>query len=180
MMKKHNDGYTLILVLVVMVVLCLVAVSILSVAASNWKKQQDSVARMQAKYEAQGRIEQIFATLQSEFESRTTAESFGQADLDLLNQIKDDDETTHKIVECAKILPYEDNKNYIRIEVDAYSPMQDGQYVCVSCELMLQPETGNITVVPGDQNSDDLYWIEKPVLSYSAYEITVIEGGNGQ
>lgn len=58
MMKKHNEGYTLVLVLVVMVVLCLVSVSVMTFSLRNLQNQQASVERMQAKYAAEGEIEQ--------------------------------------------------------------------------------------------------------------------------
>ena len=65
-MKKHDEGYALVLVLVVMLVLCLVATSVLTIALNNLKKQETSVARMKAKYEAQGKIEEFYARVQSE------------------------------------------------------------------------------------------------------------------
>lgn len=64
-MKKHNEGYTLPLVMVVMVILCLVAVSIMSVALRNLKAQQASVQRMQDQYVAAGMIEKVVAQLES-------------------------------------------------------------------------------------------------------------------
>lgn len=56
-MRKHNDGYVLPFVLVVLVVVCLVAVSLMSSALSNLQRQQASIQRMEAKYAAQGEIE---------------------------------------------------------------------------------------------------------------------------
>lgn len=61
-MKKQNEGYVLPFVLVVTVVLCLVAVAVLSSALDNFTAQQDSIARMQDKYAAQGEIEKIVAS----------------------------------------------------------------------------------------------------------------------
>lgn len=62
-MKKRDEGYVLPLVLVVMVILCLVAVSVMSFALNNYKSQQASVQRMQDQYAAQGEIEKIVAKL---------------------------------------------------------------------------------------------------------------------
>lgn len=62
-MKKHDEGYVLPLVLVVMVVLCLVAVSVMSFALNNYKSQQASVQRMQDQYAAQGEIEKVVAKI---------------------------------------------------------------------------------------------------------------------
>lgn len=57
-MKRNDEGYVLILVLVVMIVLSLVAASVLTVSLRNLQNQQASLERMQDKYTAQGRIEQ--------------------------------------------------------------------------------------------------------------------------
>ena len=62
-MKKHNEGYTLVLVLVVMLVLTTVATAILTFSVSNLKNQQGMVDRMEAKYAAQGEIEKIVGQL---------------------------------------------------------------------------------------------------------------------
>lgn len=62
-MKKHNEGYVLPFVLVVLVVVCLVAVSLLSASLTNLNRQQASIDRMEAKYEAQGELEKTIANL---------------------------------------------------------------------------------------------------------------------
>ena len=60
-MKKHNDGYTLVLVLVVLVTLSLLATAVLSAGMRNLESQQSSVEYMQDKYAAQGQIEQLLS-----------------------------------------------------------------------------------------------------------------------
>ena len=62
-MKKHNEGYALVLVLVVITVLCLVAMAMMAASLKNLQNQQSSIARMEAKYEAQGEIEKAIANL---------------------------------------------------------------------------------------------------------------------
>lgn len=66
-MRKHNEGYTLVLVLVVMVVLCLVSMSIMTFSLRNLQNQQASVERMEAKYQAQGEIEKIMGQLEQAY-----------------------------------------------------------------------------------------------------------------
>lgn len=77
-MKKHNEGYTLVLVLVVMLVLTIVATAILTFSVSNLKNQQRMVDRMQDKYAAEGAIEAVMAQLDkieiSEVESDSARE----------------------------------------------------------------------------------------------------------
>lgn len=63
-MDKHNDGYALPFVLVVMVIICLVGVSILSASLNNLQNQQASIERMQAQYEVVGEIEKKMAQVE--------------------------------------------------------------------------------------------------------------------
>ena len=58
-MKKHDEGYVLPLVLVVMIVMCLIATSLMSFSLQNLKSQQASIDRMVEKYEVEGVIEII-------------------------------------------------------------------------------------------------------------------------
>ena len=58
-MKKHNEGYTLVYVLVVLAVLCLVASAVLSSAIRNLQFQKKAAASMADKYTVQGEIDRI-------------------------------------------------------------------------------------------------------------------------
>lgn len=62
-MKKHTEGYVMIYVLVVMVLLALVATGVLSVSLNNLKAQKAAGDRMQELYTAEGVAEQIFSEL---------------------------------------------------------------------------------------------------------------------
>lgn len=90
-MKKRDEGYALPFVLVVMVVLCLVAVSVMSFALRNLKSQQVSVQRMQDQYAAQGEIEKILAGLDTfsenesfEFDGEGLTVCYDNSDSELL------------------------------------------------------------------------------------------------
>lgn len=63
MMKKHNEGYTLPLVMVVLLVLAIVAVTIMTTSLKNMLRQQDFIEKMEDQYKAQGMIEEIVAKL---------------------------------------------------------------------------------------------------------------------
>lgn len=65
-MRKYDEGYALPFVLVVMVVLCLVAASLMTGSLRNLKSQQASIERMQDQYKAQGAIEKVVAQLEDE------------------------------------------------------------------------------------------------------------------
>lgn len=62
-MKKQDDGYVLVLVLVVMVVLGIVSAGLMTLGLSNLKSQRASVQRMEDKYAAMGQIEKAEAAL---------------------------------------------------------------------------------------------------------------------
>lgn len=62
-MKKHNEGYTLAMVLMVMLVLTTVSVAVLTAAVRNLTFQRDSVDRLNAQYQAQGQVERMLGEL---------------------------------------------------------------------------------------------------------------------
>lgn len=49
-MKKHNEGYVLVLVLVVILVISLLSAAILSFSLKNLQNQQAAVDRMEEEY----------------------------------------------------------------------------------------------------------------------------------
>ena len=60
-MKKHDEGYVLAYVTVVLLIFCLVATTILTGALHNLQSQQKAIARMQDQYAAEGMIEKVVA-----------------------------------------------------------------------------------------------------------------------
>ena len=206
-MKKHDEGYALVLVLVVMLVLCLVATSVLTIALNNLKKQETSVARMKAKYEAQGKIEEFYARVQSEIYRQMYVLEYADEEnegvihpatiakvivtpelLSIINQnvgvvISGDDEEKQ-----LGILKVNDGDTELRIRIEAYGDglndeKQIGdessiEQVCISCELVLKVKEPVITI-----DNTVCYELIEPVLGYSAYEVTVVtpeEGGVGE
>ena len=65
MRNKHNEGYTLPLVMVVLLVLAIVAVTIMTTSLKNMQRQQGFIETMKAQYEAQGKIEMIVAKMEN-------------------------------------------------------------------------------------------------------------------
>lgn len=74
MRNKHNEGYTLPLVMVVLLVLAIVAVTIMTTSLKNMLRQQSFIEQMQAQYDAQGKIEMVVAKLQNLDGETTLAE----------------------------------------------------------------------------------------------------------
>ena len=64
-MLKRNEGYALSYVLVVLLVLCGIAIAVMSISLNNLKNQQASIDRMVDKYAAQGMVEQVVAQLEN-------------------------------------------------------------------------------------------------------------------
>ena len=127
-MKKHDEGYVLPLVLVVMIVMCLIATSLMSFSLQNLKSQQASIERMQDKYVAEGAVE-IVTTLLIDSEFVNTNDIAAEAK----------SKTDCKIVECT-----------ISDDNEKCSVIATQGNVTVSCELSLKSENGKIEAVTYD------------------------------
>lgn len=64
-MKKNNEGYVLVFVVVVMLVLALVATAVMTFSLHSLKSQQNSIQRTQDQYAAGGEIEKVVALLKN-------------------------------------------------------------------------------------------------------------------
>ena len=64
-MKKHNEGYVLVYVTVVLILFSLIGSMILTSAMKNLNAQQAAITQMQDKYAAQGMIEKVLAQLEA-------------------------------------------------------------------------------------------------------------------
>ena len=62
-MKKHDEGYVLAYVTVVLLLFCLIATMILTGAMKNLTIQQDTVQHMKDRYAAEGMIQQVIAQI---------------------------------------------------------------------------------------------------------------------
>ena len=60
-MKKHDEGYVLAYVTVVLLLFCLIATMILTGSMKNLTAQQDTIQHMKDRYAAEGLIQQIIA-----------------------------------------------------------------------------------------------------------------------
>lgn len=73
-MKKHDEGYVMLLVVVVILVLSIVSAALMSMTVVNLKNQRNSVNRMQEKYSAQGELEKQVATVTANLEENSNLE----------------------------------------------------------------------------------------------------------
>lgn len=77
-MKKNNEGYVLVFVVVVMLVLALVATAVMTFSLHSLKSQQNSIQRTQDQYAAGGEIEKVVAKLENVTESESLSDICGQ------------------------------------------------------------------------------------------------------
>ena len=72
-MKKHDEGYVLVYVTVVLLVFCLVATTILTGALNNLRNQQNAIAKMEDQYAAAGEIEKVIASMDALIAGKATS-----------------------------------------------------------------------------------------------------------
>lgn len=174
-MKKHNEGYTLVLVLVVILVLAACATAVLSFSVQNLKTQQRMVERMQAKYEAQGEIEQIVAQLvQDSVYINEDGTALGS----------DKKEKNHKAVK--KWL----EKEYGIVLADDKIATEEDSF---TCNIQLSSTKGSYSIV-GDVilrgkievqtvDNKENYHMSEMEIDYKSYKtstVTASEGGSGE
>lgn len=78
-LRTDTGGYALIYVLIVVLVLCVVAVSVCTAALKNYQAQEESVRQTRQLYQAEGEIEK-FVALAEEVSSLRDSEEFDSED----------------------------------------------------------------------------------------------------
>ena len=73
-MKKHDEGYVMLLVVVVILVMSIVSAALMSMTVTNLRNQRNSVDRMKEKYAAQGEMEKLVAQLEAGIPEEVTVE----------------------------------------------------------------------------------------------------------
>ena len=182
-MKKHDEGYVMLLVVVVILVLSIVSASLMSITVANLKNQRNSVKRMQEKYSAQGALEKEIAKIQSSIPEKETVE------IAIINQQSADSmQEAVKNWITSKIDPEIKTENLsLPDETGAFHykilRSAETEEMQISCELKL---TGKATL---DETDPDLLpledgnmdairdgkikcEIEFQSLTYTSYEIT--------
>lgn len=169
-MKKHNEGYTLVLVLVVMLVLTTVATAILTFSVSNLKNQQAMVERMEAKYEAMGAIEAAMAQLDNlEKLENCTGKNIEEAQAILQEEIVTICENLY--LQCdVKIVP--DFLEWPKIEptsdVFEYKCSIVSESLRITCAFNI---SGKITSTDADIAGNKKYTFSEMKIELTSYEI---------
>ena len=163
-MKKHDEGYALVLVVVVIAVLGLVVIpSVLQGAVNNVESQRASVDRMIAKYEAQGEIEETVAKIQAELHLGASEKP---------NGANAEGAVKAWFADKTQLAPFQENIT-VSEEDGTFSciiPLSDENKV-ITCELEL---TGTVKRREGDLG----YKVTAEKLFYKSYDISI--GGAGE
>lgn len=168
-MRKHNEGYALPLVLVVMVVLCLVAMTMMSVSLRNMENQRASIERMQDQYIAEGAIEAVLAEMDNTNAVTITTDGANRFEDALTYRLKSYCESVNKdVVTVAGNPVYEATDVHGEI-VFTFTLVAVSGNVQVTCDMEMRT-----TLAGNDTN----YLLSDTKFTYKAYTIsTVAEGG---
>lgn len=167
-MRKRNEGYALVLVLVVLVVLCILSSYILTFSLRNLNYQKASASRLQEQYTAAGEIEVAVGYLQ-EFVKRIPQGVALAAAVDQVN---------------GKVVLTTQGENPISIEVLGTAKLEgdrlnlalvsSSESVQIDCTLRFEALASRI---PAEEN---LYSLTNLTgVEYVSYKISTVEkGGN--
>ena len=169
-MKKHNEGYALVLVLVVITVLSLVAMAMMAGSLRNLQNQQKSIERMEAKYTAQGEIEKVIAKLDQTIKSATTVSPLTISQ-NVVDEMRSGTDVTAVLTSVASGSsdPNLQFNRYLELVLTASK-----SNTTVVCTIRI---TGTISEGALTRNgvSDPYYSVSNPKWEYVSYTIT--EGG---
>ena len=131
-MRKHNEGYTLVLVMVVVMVLYALTTVILTAAERNLEAHKHGVQYMQNKYLAQGEIEKVLGYLEAHI---------GESNVQL------PDMEDYENLTCTP------DVNKIRLIAIRYEEKDGEQYevLRIDCTIQITNEDGDLaTIIDGN------------------------------
>jgi len=114
---RKDDGYVLVYVLIVFTILSLVAVSICGMALRNLQAQKADAARMEARYAAEGVLQQFVAQVE---ELETFSEALPEEEDATETTMQNEAKKSAKTAFWASILSYEDGDE--AVSVDPFEP----------------------------------------------------------
>lgn len=144
-MKKNNEGYVLVFVVVVMLVLALVATAVMTFSLHSLKSQQNSIQRTQDQYAAAGEIEKVVAQLENVTELESLSDICGQT-------------VTYKNLRVSQ------NNKELTVEL---TTAVENCSVEITCKLKI--EAGKV-----EENSGMCTLTNVSSVEYISYEITTV------
>lgn len=185
---KKDDGYVLIYVLIVFTILSFVAVSICTMALKNLQAQKADVARMEARYEAEGYLQQFVAEL-----GRSASNGAEMPALESLKQQIESQITPSE--DCVTIeniqwdtedgVEFGEGDNEVSVSVKA---LQDGDpmvQISVVLNVPITVKAHPQYAEPGNPSSEHIsdtytYVIDGTKLAYESYEISYQTADHGE
>lgn len=160
-MLKRKDGYVLVYVLLVVILLGIFALTISSTALRNLKSQQNSIDQMQAQYEAEGQIE-LFWAKASEWVKEDTVEATKDA---VFNAYKTfiNSLTNDKLIVSVSNEATE-KKGTFGLSITVIGLSEDKS---AAVEALIYAELGTFT---GTESGTDYTLSSKVTLSYDSYK----------
>lgn len=177
-MKKHDEGYILAYVFVILVVICIIAASVLTIPLANLRTQKAAVARMQNQYEAAGAVEEVLSRMNQQVErlgrnmtytDLTTAKTGVLTELTAVAAgVNDPDAGMEGVQVTLSDWPASVTGDYTS-SYTFHMTVTKG-VVTITCEVVLQDIVSYDLV---DRN----YQVHVPLIEYNAYTITEAVGG---
>ena len=183
-MKKRNEGYTLVLVLVVLVILCLMASYLLTFSLRNLHTQKAAALREQHRYAAVGEIEEAVGSLQAFAEKNVGAEL-----IVAFTKPENSDERIFLLTTSEEFKKKEQDRveeNWILLSgvKDVKMTVVEKNIGGLSLELVSCPGSIQINcklqllAVIGLSEEKDIYTVtDFSGVEYVSYDISMVEGG---
>lgn len=169
-MKKHNEGYSLVLVLVVLTLMSLVASFILSVSLKNLKSQTAAVTRMQDEYTAAGEIEKVVGKLKA-FEDGSLESGELCTETEMKEKVM---ALISSVNACVTMESFEISGGDLLIDLKTD---MENQSVNIACRL-------RITAPVFEQKEGQCTLVAMKELTFASYEVFTVaeteEGGGGE
>lgn len=176
---KKNDGYVLVYVLAVFVVLSLAAVTICTSAVKNLRSQQASIERTQALYQAQGQMEHFLALMDR---MEAAAPVSGGSETDAKDKARE--AFWHDLRALDEILEYIsvdfERSTLERLVVQGVNGENGAAKIDAELQVFLELEVAEIT--SGDPMSPIISYTCSYAMSqgavYRSYDISYSKGGD--
>lgn len=177
-MKKHDEGYALLLVVVTLLVLAIMSAALMSMGVRNLKNQKASLEQMVDKYDAQGEMEIKVAKIEAKIAAKPDFTI--EADATVNNASSAVEKWITELglwsdIDQASLSITEEGIFSCEIPLTAKSASEKTQISCV-LELTGTVETKTITE-EGSTEQKTTYEVKFGGLNYTSYNIS--EGGAG-
>ena len=193
-MKKHDEGYALLLVVVTLLVLAIMSAALMSMGVRNLKNQKASLEQMVDKYDAQGEVEKVVAKLSQNttldkdsintFEEKLTEWVEGAGDVEwssalTLTPETDSTESTEPTDPTGATDPTQPEEEIIKGTYSGVLTLTvPKESVKIQCELIISGSYEEKT--SGLLAEDNVYEITPNEVVYGQYVIShTSEGGAG-